>query len=723
MSFIDAKTREKIDSISKDIESFAVLTDDKANKPVNGFDFIPGVGSHSDAVMLHERAKEAGDPAFRTIVMGRFKNGKSTIINSILGEEVMMAKTTACTAVIATVEYGLDEDTVEVVYDDGKPSKKMSLARFSKEYVLTEKDQELFESGENVSIDRFADVSHAVIHRKLDLFEDGLILIDSPGLEENISRTKTTQKFLPKADAIIFSLNATALLGGNEMTYIYNNFNGKHLRNVFFVINRINQINPGELETNVMPLVESKLKGVFTDYNGKFDRELYNKRVFYVDALSAFCARTGKPLKVLVARREYELEPDLEGSGIPEFEAALKEFLNSGERINAKASSSLTNMMNIYQNTTIAARKSKAAGKLTEEERQKNAKLAGERLKEAQSDVDDLLKTINDVGTNISIKLFNDAIEFVTKDMPSKFEDVVSDDETKSSFGMGSMIKLAAGNIPIINRHAPDAEEVLRPLTSKVEAWTKDQLENVWPERAATIIDADLKELEKTIEASADDLAVALDEAMNLFSYGKARTPFDGDNGLGAKGTAQSILALLNADVSLAEEIYAGGKMSWGDYIKRYAVQFGIDFAMMFVFGGVVWPITFVIEIIQMKKASTRMAGELVAKIGDHYFKEIANAYRKGEIKFKQGIQEKYAQKGREIASIEIAKLDEAKAAMDKILKTNASDKKAAEDEYERVDKNLASMRKIIGKVYKEINDVELTDAEFEKLLGAKKKK
>ena len=136
-------------------------------------------------------------------------------------------------------------------------------------------------------------------------------------------------KYLCSADAVMFCLNATSLLGGNELTYIHNNFDGKHLRNVFFVINRINlinQINPGELETNVMPYVESKLKGVFTDHNGKFDRELYNKRVFYVDALSAFCAKTGKPLKVLIARREYELEPDYESSGIPSLKQEINEY-------------------------------------------------------------------------------------------------------------------------------------------------------------------------------------------------------------------------------------------------------------------------------------------------------------------------------------------------------------------------------------------------------------
>ena len=57
------------------------------------------------------RAKTEND-SFKIQIVGNFKNGKSTFINSFLGEEILPAYALPCTAVINEVKYGAEKRAV-----------------------------------------------------------------------------------------------------------------------------------------------------------------------------------------------------------------------------------------------------------------------------------------------------------------------------------------------------------------------------------------------------------------------------------------------------------------------------------------------------------------------------------------------------------------------------------------------------------------------------------
>ena len=50
--------------------------------------------------------------AFRVMVLGTFKNGKSTFINALLGEDVLPAYATPTTAVINEIKYGREKKAI-----------------------------------------------------------------------------------------------------------------------------------------------------------------------------------------------------------------------------------------------------------------------------------------------------------------------------------------------------------------------------------------------------------------------------------------------------------------------------------------------------------------------------------------------------------------------------------------------------------------------------------
>lgn len=277
------ESSKKIQMIADQVRHYGILIG-----PTDSDNYVPhlpckpGLGMVTESESFLCTAKDMQKGLFKTLVMGKFKNGKSTFINAMLGRNLMAAKATATTAVIAVVEYGTHKDQVKIYRNGSDVPEILSLADFTNQFALNETDQKKIE--EDGLCDRFSDVSHVEMESDDDLFKDGVQLIDSPGLEEANSRTKTTSQYVPKSNAIIFMLNAASLFSAQERNYIFRNFAGKQLRNIFFVVNRTDNLGPGQLEETVKPAVREVLSDVFARKDGVFDESLYDKRVFYTNA-------------------------------------------------------------------------------------------------------------------------------------------------------------------------------------------------------------------------------------------------------------------------------------------------------------------------------------------------------------------------------------------------------------------------------------------------------
>lgn len=724
MEYVNQETKKKLEKITKNVQEYAILVDNQDKKAsVEGLDVTPGLGLHTEAENFRSISKDIQDGIFKTIVMGRFKNGKSTFINALTGEALMAARATACTAVIATVEFGNDGEHVRVFYTDSDKPKIISHDRFLNEFSISQAEQDAMYDNEGGRLERFANVSHAEMQSTDSLFEDGLRLIDSPGLEEDISRTRMTNEYVPKANAIIFMLSALALFSAKEKEYIKENFEGKHLKNVFFVINRINQVNE-PLEENVMPTVRNSLSKVFTDASGKFDEKLYEKRVFYVDAYGALCARTGEPYKILAGRKEMVAPIAIEETGFPEFEAALKDFLNSDERIHATFSSTLSGMANAYQSAAEQVEANKAVRSQSQAEREKNAALAQKELDEAQKKVDEIRNTVNTSGTIIAQKVYNDLIRFVQNDIPREFDAYCENSglakSLKEDFGMMDMVKLATSMVmqkmPLqaIKEKAPDQAKILEPLVNRVNSYIKDQLLK-WSKQIPTLISQDVKALSDELKVQTAEFDLRMDAAVNRFAYGNAKAPVSKEGG-GIKEGLQSLVALSNWDVSLALETNAEGGMDWGKFAKRIGEQLILDLIVTGIFGAPYIIICLLVEVFSASHHAGKMAQDMHKSIGGTAFEALTAKVRESEVDFKENIIAEFAGKGENIAEAAIGKVQDARNNMYALLKENAADQTDASLKNQREDKNLAAMHERIDSVYESLYGRKPTDQEFKNL-------
>ncbi len=342
---VEEKTRERINAVAGKVEAFSGLTTEFGKALGEGADGACALRTQ----LLNARAKSIREGDFKILVCGRFKTGKSTFVNALLESDTMVTKATVCTAVIAVVSKGKDAEKVKVEFTDGT-SQEMSFDQFKKEYQLTNKEHqkidEAYENETDVILDRFAAVDHVEMQSMHPMIASGCSLIDTPGLS-NFS--KITYEFLPKSDAVVFMMNALSLLLKADLEFIHMNFAGKHKRNVFFVVNRINMLNEGELETYVIPSLKAELENCFTDENGVFNEELYAQRVFFVNAYDAFLAKTGLKGKAWLAGRCIEYDPDYKATGMPEFTDAMNRLVNSDERLTVLFSSALDQMFENYK--------------------------------------------------------------------------------------------------------------------------------------------------------------------------------------------------------------------------------------------------------------------------------------------------------------------------------------------------------------------------------------
>lgn len=190
------------------------------------------------------RLKEKlGRPELKIAFVGRFKSGKSTLINALLGEDLLPYDVLPCTACEVYVSYG--QSPVFRIEDGEGNLVNVPRGKLG-DYVSRE--------GQNPA--RRAEV--ALPHPML---EQGICFIDTPGFED-ISQTRSEVVYgvLPEADAIIMVFDMSAISEA-EIRFLRERVFSSTLSRFIFVINRIDMHTDGEVAE-----VTEYLRGLLEPY-------------------------------------------------------------------------------------------------------------------------------------------------------------------------------------------------------------------------------------------------------------------------------------------------------------------------------------------------------------------------------------------------------------------------------------------------------------------------
>lgn len=212
--------------------------------------------------VIYKASQKLQSQRFRVSVVGEFSQGKSTLLNALLGEEIQPTRAIPCSGAVTILRYG-SQKRVICRYKGGREieipvDKYKEKAAIPREVAQEQRLENLADS----------DLDEIVFeHPSLALCKSGVEIVDSPGLNEHPDRTAITQKLLQDTDAVIFLTNAMRLLPAKEKELLHDvqlQLNGNQdkqpVNNLFLLVNFIDLLEESEDRKDVAQRLEGFIK-------------------------------------------------------------------------------------------------------------------------------------------------------------------------------------------------------------------------------------------------------------------------------------------------------------------------------------------------------------------------------------------------------------------------------------------------------------------------------
>jgi small GTP-binding protein len=250
-------------------------------------------------------------------VLGQFKRGKSTLINALLGEDILPTSVIPLTSFPTFIQYH-EQKGVRVIYSGDKAFYEVwgleakELNNFLSKYITEEGNPQ----------NRLG-LSQVEVYYPSPLLQQGIVLVDTPGIgSTHLHNTEATLNFIPQCDAVIFVISADPPVTEVEIEFL-KRIQAK-IGRIFFILNKIDYLTPADL-TKVMDFVTA----IFIQKNG-IDKDI---RVIPLSAKKGLLAKQTNNPQLFTQ------------SGLSKIEEALHCFIKNDkektllERISQKATS------------------------------------------------------------------------------------------------------------------------------------------------------------------------------------------------------------------------------------------------------------------------------------------------------------------------------------------------------------------------------------------------
>lgn len=411
---------------------------------------VARLGDHLRATAGRARAGR-----FVVLLVGCFSSGKSTLLNALLGQPVLPVKVNPCTAILTELVYG-ETPSVEVRFRGERESEVLSPEAFLDRYQLRTASEDL--AGAEVR-DRFGEVDRAVVRWPLPLLEDGVVLLDTPGLDDDEARTQRTLSSLPEADAVIFVLNATRFLTDLERRTLRRELLPLGLTNLFFPVTMVDLLDAlsddPERDLNDLRARGTEALAPLCTVDGE-DR--FDRRFFLMNARGGLLARWDRETR---QRRPTPDGEALTESGLSDFEAALERFLVE-ERGRAWLLHLGHQARRARDDLARQAAVDRATASASVDELRERQESLGPRFKELEQIADRVADTVDAFVARQKVRIWQDLRDFL-----AATEDQL--DEAVAGFDLGSV----AGLDLLTPR---GRQRVEKALQEALEAWLDERV-------------------------------------------------------------------------------------------------------------------------------------------------------------------------------------------------------------------------------------------------------
>lgn len=186
-----------------------------------------GLNMEGQAAELDKLGDRLKNHIFSVGIMGEFKRGKSTVINALLGQDIVPADVVPCSATLNYVRWDAEKHA-EINFKDGH-SENVSVEELSN--YVTKITSESEKTAENVE--------DAVVYYPCSFCQNGVQIVDTPGLNDDERMTAISEKVIPTLDAIIMVITAQSPFSQSEAEFVRNKVMTSDLGRIIFVVNKI----------------------------------------------------------------------------------------------------------------------------------------------------------------------------------------------------------------------------------------------------------------------------------------------------------------------------------------------------------------------------------------------------------------------------------------------------------------------------------------------------
>lgn len=270
-----------------------------------------GLDATKESVRL-VRERTAED-SFKVAVVGEFKRGKSTLINGLLGKEILPADPLPCSATLNRITY------------DVKPHAMISFKNGEKLEIPVEELRSYVTKLTEESAQTAETIAEATVFYPLNYCKNNVDIIDTPGLNDDENMTNVTLSVIPQVDISIMAIMALSPFGQYEKDFLENKLMASDVGKVIFVVTRIDLVDPEDRErivdhirqeiTKHILVKAKKLYGEESDEYKDYARKLGDVKVIGISPRNALRGKV---------RDDQALYED---SNYPEFEKELEKML------------------------------------------------------------------------------------------------------------------------------------------------------------------------------------------------------------------------------------------------------------------------------------------------------------------------------------------------------------------------------------------------------------
>ncbi|MBQ8175781.1 MAG: dynamin family protein [Oscillospiraceae bacterium] len=276
-------------------------------------EYSEDIGLEHTAKSIGETIEKIAKEHFEVAIVGEFKRGKSTLINALLGQEVLPADVLPATATLNRVTYS-EEPYVMVEYKNGE-EEKVDINKLA-DYV-TKLSYESEKKAETVK--------QATVYYDTDFCKNNVDIIDTPGLNDDEQMTNVTLSILPEIDAAVFVISANSPFSQFEKEFLEKKMLTSDMGRIIFAVNCFGTFSKEDedrivetVEKRIGSYVMEKAKMVMGENSKEF--AVYKRKIGTPKVIGVYAK------KALMAKESGDAAM-LEESNFPTFERVLESML------------------------------------------------------------------------------------------------------------------------------------------------------------------------------------------------------------------------------------------------------------------------------------------------------------------------------------------------------------------------------------------------------------